>query len=224
MPITLIVDGKPRPFISIKTFREQYHLPAQFGVGSFQPKNWSGLGSIDSAASALIQLRDRVMGAVPTHLKPARLLSAADDISAVFLAALYEINPAVGLKPVEIDFAGAGFNDVLRAWVYALSLYSLKNDPSTVPDFRAVYMDWLNQSVRIASPVYEYAVGDQVWGVQVIVHAYGRMGLLVARDETHTDYVYDPALACPAEGFMATLLEHVCASIGAAAGIGADSL
>jgi hypothetical protein len=44
--------------------------------------------------------------------------------------------------------------------------------------------------------------------VRIIQCAYGRIGLVVDTEE-QTYYIRDSALACPAEGFMAGLLEAV---------------
>lgn len=215
----LIIDGTPREFVPIKQFRAAHDLPASFGVGHFQPKDWNGLGALDRAGASLMTLRANVMEAVPAHIVPARLLTVVSVLSAVFHRELTAINPTVGLQVVEVEFASAGFNDVCQAYAYALTRsrlngaeLSFSSAAVTTVSFDQVYADWLNASVKIASPVYPYPHADQTWGVQVIAHAYGRIGLMVADAEGVT-YVADTTLACPAEGFMVALLTDVCASI-----------
>ncbi len=47
-----------------------------------------------------------------------------------------------------------------------------------------------------------------MWSIRLIAHAYGRAELIVETPNA-TYYVHDPALGCPAEGFMASLLMEV---------------
>lgn len=206
----LIIDGVEREFISIKALREQFALSESFGVAAFQAKDYTGLGSIERAGAALNTVRDATLAAVPPTIKQAQLLHLASQLQAVFLQQLHAINETVQLRDVEIDFAVAGFGDVVSAFTFALVRASV-SDQAT-PTFASVYRDWLNQTVRIASSVYAYQHGDAVWGVQVIAHAYGRIGLMIETGESLI-FAYDPALACPAEGFMAHLLQSVCQQI-----------
>lgn len=206
----LIIDGVEREFISIKTLREQFILPEVFGVALFQAKDYTGLGSIERAGAELNAVRDATLAAVPHTIKQAQLLSLAPQLQAVFLQQLHAINETVQLRDAEIDFAVAGFGDVVSAFTFALVRASVADQAT--PTFASVYRDWLNQTVRIASSVYSYPHGDAVWGVQVIAHAYGRIGLMIETGESMI-FAYDPALACPAEGFMAHLLQNVCQQI-----------
>jgi hypothetical protein len=206
----LLIDGVERDFIPIKDLRARFDLPPTFGVAHFQPKDYTGLGSIDRAGAELNAVRASVLAAIPDEIKPSQLLTFVTELQSFFLNELYAVNPRVHLKDVEIEFAAAGFSDMTNAFAYALLRSTLANQPA--PAFESVYRDWLNQTVRVASSVYEYPHGDQVWGVQVIAHAYGRIGLMIqASDELF--FTYDPSLACPAEGFMTNLLSEVCARI-----------
>jgi hypothetical protein len=111
----------------------------------------------------------------------------------------------VGLRDVEIEFAVAGFNDALQAYAYAFAYANTTHTP--LPDFQSVYTEWLNGTIKIFSQQHSYLVDDQTCTIQVIAHAYGRIGLLIHAAETYA--VYDPILACPAEGFMTTLLTEI---------------
>lgn len=188
----------------IKDFRAAHNLPPEFGVTQFQPKDYAGLGRIDRAGAELNAVRSAVIGAIPEHIPMQNLLVIVDDLTRTFENQLAIINPQVGLREAEIGFAVAGFSDVCQAWVYAL--LRARASKAELPDFRTVYRDWLNSTIRLFSEVYVYPPDCRI---QVVAHAYGRIGLLIRTPDT-THAVYDPALACPAEGFMTTLLAEVC--------------
>lgn len=198
------LDGTLYTFSPIKDFRAANHLPPEFGIAQFQPKDYAGLGRIDRAGAQLNQVRAAVLGAIPERISINNLLNIVDDLTRLFENQLWEINSQVGLRDAEIGFAVAGFSDVCQAWVYALM--RAQASKAAPPDFPTIYRDWLNSTVRVFSEVYSYPPN---WQIQIVAHAYGRMGLLIHQDET-TQAVYDPALACPAEGFMSTLLAEVC--------------
>ncbi|MCA9334471.1 hypothetical protein KC963_05465, partial [Candidatus Saccharibacteria bacterium] len=73
------------------------------------------------------------------------------------------------------------------------------------PPFQLVYHDWLNSTVRVYAQKHTYTLDDELAAVQLVAHVYGRIGLLI-HTPVITYAVYDSALACPAEGFMTTLL------------------
>jgi hypothetical protein len=203
----LTIDGKPREFIPIKAFRAEYGLPPTFGVALFEPKEWEGLGRIDRAGAELNSVRAAVLAALPAALPPSGWLAFLPDLSRRFEAKLWEINPQVGLKDVEIEFAVGGFSDVCQAMAYALLRAGAAGDPA--PDFQQVYADWLDNSTRVFSQIHAYSYQGEAWQVQTVAHAYGRAGLRIQTPST-THYVHDAALGCPAEGFMAALLAEVC--------------
>jgi len=181
--------------IELKAFRQQHALPDSFGVALFEPKDYTDLGSIQSvqAGAALHTLRQNLL---------AQKTRSIDALTAFFAAELERINPAIGLREEEIGFAAAGFGDVLRAVFYA------RVRPSP-PPFAEIYRAWLLGTISVASTTHPYPHQGQSWGVQVVSHAYGRVGLLVHLP-THTAYVMDASLACPADGFMFALLGEVC--------------
>ena len=88
------------------------------------------------------------------------------------------------------------------------------NDPAN-DFFHPVYNQWLDNSLKVFTQTYPYPHAEENWQVQIFAHAYGRAGLVVHRPDA-TDYVYDPALGCPAEGFMAALLGEIAARMLAA--------
>jgi hypothetical protein len=134
-----------------------------------------------------------------------RWLTFAPELTRLFTNKLYEINPKVHLRDVEIEFAAAGFADVCQAVIFAL----LRAQGSPPPPFEAIYGEWLDSTVRVSQTVHTY----RGWQVQIVTHAYGRAGLIVNRGD-QIDYVQDATLGCPAEGFMAALLAEVAARIG----------
>jgi hypothetical protein len=213
----LLIEGTQRIFTPIHRYREVHHLPADFGVARFEPKDYTGLGSIDSAdaGAALNTLRAAILAAVPERAAPEDLPAATDMLASVFRTQLYAINSSVGLKPVEIDFAVAGFADVTQNYAYALLRARLSRSPA--PSFAEVYSGWLESSARVATTLHEYRHEGNIWHIRVVSHAYGRTGLVVQRADGE-EYVEDSALACPAEGFMLRLLKEVCAGLLTAAG------
>jgi hypothetical protein len=202
----LLIDGARRALIPIRVFRAAHGLPDRFGVALFEPKDFTGLGRIDTAGAALNSVRAAVLAALPPAGMPQMWQAALPALRDLFAARLREINPEVGLREVEIDFAVAGFADVCEAVLWAaLSARASRRAP---PSFREVYADWLDSTVRVSQTVHEYTHRGETWRVRVVHHAYGRAGLVVeTAAETH--YVADGALACPAEGFMTGLLGEV---------------
>jgi hypothetical protein len=208
MSLRLTVEGVPYTFTPIKTFRAAHDLPPDFGVSLFAPKDYTGLGRIDRAGAELNAVREAVLAAAPEKRSALQWLAALPDLTRLFQEKLTEINGQVGLKEVEIEYAVAGFSDVCQAYAYALVQAQAAHLPS--PDFRTVYTDWLSDTMKVFAGHHNYAHRGQQWMVEVVAHAYGRMGLLVHMGEA-VDAVYDPALACPAEGFMSVLLGDVAA-------------
>lgn len=204
----LMIDGQPISFIPLRDFRAAHDLPPDFGVACFEPKDYAGLGSISSAGTALNSLRGALLDALPASLTPQGLLSLAAALTDRFRIELTRINPHVRLREAEIEFAVAGFGDVCNAYAYAL----LRDRAAS---FEVVYRDWLAASARVFSGVHRYEHRGEQWRARVIAHAYGRFGLLIETPRG-TFAVYDPALACPAEGFMSALLSDVCAGLARA--------
>jgi len=211
--MNLTVNGKSYAFVPIQDFRAEYHLPETFGTAFFEPKDYTGLGSIDRAGSPLNHLREEVLDAVPRKIKAAEWLDALDKLVRVFDQGLRAINPSIGLRDPEIGFAVSGFSDVCQAVAFALIRSRINKQP--LDDFRTIYMTWLNSTIRVSQTVHSYTYGDQTWSVRLVNHAYGRAGLII---ETGSDvlYVYDGMLSCPAEGFMLKLLTDVAALMVAA--------
>jgi hypothetical protein len=202
----LTIDGVRRDFTPIKAFREAYGLPPEFGVALFEPKDFTGLGRIDSAGADLNAARAAVLAAIPDRLPLANALAFVDDLTRRFTDQLYAINANVNLHDVEIEYAAAGFSNVLQAVVYAAF-----RARGTTPPFEAIYGEWLDSSARVSQTIHTY----RGWKVQIVTHAYGRAGLIVRMDDD-THYVADSALGCPAEGYMGALLAETAARITAA--------
>jgi hypothetical protein len=209
----LTIDGSPRQLIPIKDFRAAHNLPPEFGVAWFEPKDYEGLGRIDRAGIELNTVRAAMLDALPATIPARHWLTFLPDYAHLFESQLYAINAQVGLKDVEIEFAVAGLSDVCQALAYAL-VRGRVNEP-TNDFFHAVYNQWLDNSLKVFTQTYSYAHTAESWQIQIFAHAYGRAGLVVHRSAA-TDYVYDPALGCPAEGFMTALLGEIAARMLAA--------
>lgn len=208
--VELLVAGIPQTFIPIKIFRQSYQLSESFGVHYFEPKDYIGLAAMENAGPEMNTLRRVILAAIPEKLTVHDLLPLFDDLQRLFDETLASINGQVGLKPEEMAFAVAGFGDVNQALTYALIRARRAQTP--LPSFQTIYETWLNHSVRISSTVHDYQHRGQTWHVQVVNHVYGRVGLRV---DTGAEiyYVHDSHLACPAEGFMATLLAEIAARV-----------
>jgi hypothetical protein len=206
----LQVDGQSQEFIDLRDFRAQQGLPDSFGISLFEPKDYSGLGSIDHAGAELQRLRERVLARLPRQLPMLDWLKVVSKLQGFFWVELMAINPVIGLRDPEIDFAASGFGDVCRAVVYAIIRAHADHQP--LPTFETIYQDWLNSTVKIASYVHTYSHHGIPWHIQIISHAYGRMGLRIEMGAGRV-YVYDHQLACPAEGFMVNLLREVAGHI-----------
>jgi hypothetical protein len=197
-------------FIPIRQYRQLYSLPDAFSVSLFAPKDFAGLGHIDSAGAALNATRTEVLRSVPAVLRLPDALEVIASLTSCFETALYAINDQVGLHDVEIEFASGGFSDICHAWWYATLAAAGQHPPS----FATIYRGWLASTCSTA-PASPYSHEDETWQVEVVYHAYGRMGLCVRRGD-ETDWVRDASLGCPAEGFMFTLMNDVCEALTAA--------
>ena len=209
----LLLEGKAHAFTPIKTFRVDHDLPSSFGVALFEPKDFTGLGSIDGAGAQLNIVREAVLNALPAQMNAANWLTFLPQLTALFKNELYGINDAVKLHDVEIDFAAGGFGDVCQAFAYALLRAHAENKPP--PVFEAVYGDWLNSTARVSQTVYSYIHHEQEWHIHIVTHAYGRAGMIITTPDA-TYYVHDATIGCPAEGFMAALLKDVAERLIAA--------
>jgi hypothetical protein len=202
----LIIENAERQLIPIKDFRQAHALPESFSVAHFEPKDFAGLAAIDKAGQEMNSLRQGLLDMLPASLNKMALLSVSDGQREAFRAGLYSINEKIGLKPEEVEFAVSGFGDVLQNWAYAL----IRGNA----DFRAIYTQWLNDSVRVSQNVHEYAQQGQIWRVNILNHAYGRMGLKVQIGDA-VYYLTDSIYSCPAEGYMLGLLGDICEAMNA---------
>jgi hypothetical protein len=217
-PTILKLNDQWYRVIDIHSFREMYHLAAEFSITHYETKDYSGLARIQAGSPALNILRVVTLANIPNRVDWSGLLALINHLSHHFRTTLEGVNDTVGLKPVEMDFAVAGFEDVCRAFCYALiRSKSLK----TQVDFAQVYSDWLSSTMRLTQTTFSYTYTQmtaaslplsETWQIQVVNNAYGRMGLLVTTP-SETVIVRDHTYACPAEGFMYTLLSQVAARI-----------
>jgi hypothetical protein len=205
---TITLNGHVHSLIPIRTFRAQHSLPQSFGVSLFEPKDYTGLAALDQAREDLQSLRACVLASVPITPSRMELPTAVDRLQEAFEVELRTINPRIGLREPEVEFAVAGFGDVCRTWAYALI-----RGRGTVPDFASVYMEWLNASVRISSQEHVYTAHGETWHVRILNAIYGRIGLEV-KTPSEILYIADSVYACPVEGFMADLLQEVAERLG----------
>jgi hypothetical protein len=168
------------------------------------------LGHIDGAGAEMNTLFTQTLALLPADLTLMGWLDYIPSLQAHFGDELEAVNPVIGLRPPEIEFAVAGLGDVCRAIVYAL-IYA-QSQRKTPPTFDQIYGDWLHSTLRLTATAYPYEHRGEKWSVRVISHAYGRIGLRIdTGDARH--YVLDNDLACPAERFMERLLRKIAEQV-----------
>lgn len=214
--MVLTLNGHKQTFIPIQIFREKWELPANFTLTTFEPKDWQ-VGSMDGVGLSLVKMKQAVIDAVPSEVVWSDLLDLAADLAAVFHSELAAANQNIGLHDVEIDFAVAGFRDVMDAVAYALlrlkQIY--RNDTKQIQDqfdFLTVYQTWLDDSVRISTAPHTYQHGGVSFTLRTVYNAYGRVGF-EAQTPTGVDYIVDLTLACPAASYMRDLCREVTTAI-----------
>jgi hypothetical protein len=203
---SITLEGQEYPLIELSLFRASHGLPADFGLPLFEAKDYTGLGSLEGAGGALLHLREQVLAAIPAGLPLQSCLAQMRAWQGAFQTALEAINPQIGLRPPEVDFAAASFGDACTQMIYALLQAHLQQTPP--PSFMAAYSAWLFQTLRLSATLHPYQHRGEAWHVQIISHAYGRAGLKIQTGGGDF-YVLDGRLACPAEGFMVKLLREI---------------
>ena len=209
----LRIQDVDHQFIPIRDFRETHDLPDTFSIAQFEPKSYEGLGSLDKAGVAMNELREHVLQLIPAKIAFPELLRFIDHIQLQFQTDLFNINDTISLKDVEVEFAVAGFGDVLRAIMYAM--IPAKASQAYMPSFDSMYNGWINDSVRVSQQIHAYQHKEAIWTIQVVNHVYGRAGLQITIDD-EVFYVEDGMYLCPAEGFMYSLLKDVSVKIWSA--------
>jgi hypothetical protein len=207
------INYQPYDLIPVSVFRQTWHLPEDFGIRLFEPKPSAGLGSLDQSGNALTTIQENLMEVMPTTVSPDALMDYAEVLTNTFEYELVAVNEVINLKPVEVDFATAGFGDVMRAVVYKLVqlFHTYKQTPTKIEaefNFTEVYWNWVDDSTRLGGNIYPYSTAEHEFEVRVIYNIYGRIGLeVLVNDEIY--YVYDPILSCPASNYMLHLTEAV---------------
>lgn len=209
----LTINGVPRQLIPLARFRAQHNLPDDFGLATLQPKQRSAMGSVDGAAAALNQLRTDIVACVPTQSSATAWLNTMPLLADTFERQLRRLNQQVALSEAELLYAVQGFEAVCGEVATALARAHYTGAP--LPSFEQLYGAWLLSTVRVGYDPIAYTHGDEQWHLRIVRHAYGRVGLQVQTPDA-TYYVADRALACPAEGVMATLLRAVAEQMIAA--------
>jgi hypothetical protein len=212
----LLIEGQLQQFIDLRTYQTQHQLPDSFSLALFEQKSYEGLGSIDHAGTALVNLKRDLLAQLPRWKTPKEWLDHHPELQEQFYQMLVATNEQVGLRESEIEFAVAGYGDVCHVWIYHL-IYA-KTTRHDAQAFMAVYAQWLFDSVGLAQTIYPYSHQGEEWHIQVVIHAYGRVGLRIQRGVL-VDYVMDNRLACPAEGFMVGLFTDVAAHIRESCGM-----
>ncbi len=213
----LTIEGQPRNFMPVQTFRDRWNLPGEFGVDFFEPKEWDGLGSMKGAGEALSGMRDELIDAVPQAITPQNALSTVDLLAHTFRAQLKIANKQIGLRFHEVGFAVAGFQDVIRNVIYQLLRlnHTYQGAPALINenfDYDSAYQSWLEASVRLSFTVHTYHHDNYPMNIRIVNHIYGRVGLEVrVADDVY--FVLDKSLACPGETFMWELCRDVAQTL-----------
>jgi hypothetical protein len=209
----LSVAGIPRNFIPLPEFRARWALPDEFGITYFEGKDWP-VGRLDRTGSELVEIKARLLEAVPPALTTPALLAQPQHLASLFRQGLTQANNRIGLTPEQLDFAVDGLANILQDVVYAL-VYQQRTRPRQPFDFATIYQQWLDNSVTLFTPVYPYHHADQRWLIRIVAYAYGRIGLEVQVGPENY-YVFDPTLACPAWRYMRDLSEAIAQALATA--------
>ena len=202
----LTINGELRSLADIRDFRKTYDLPSDFGVALFEPKDYTGLASIEQAGDTLQGVRQTTLEIIPPEMQFMMLMPFMEQLTKYFRVRLNIANAQINLKEEEIDFAVNGFEDIGQQIVYAI--IHAKNTRTPMTDFNMIYEAWLDGTVRVSTRIYEYDHNGTTWRIKIINNIYGRVGLVIdTGDETF--YVRDAALACPAQGFMYNMMKEV---------------
>lgn len=212
----LTIYNHVREFTPVRSFREKFDLPPEFGITQFFAKDFTGLGSLDQAGDALEVLRHAILNAIPEETPPEGWLAFALRLQLTFNRNLERINPRIGLLPSEIEFAAMGFGELCQVFIYAVLRARIEQKP--LPPVQDLYRDWLNNTTAVSLVTYLYPYRGDTWRIQMVRTAYGRVGLIIQTAES-TYYVQDAQLGCPAEGFIASLIEEVATKIAAVLGV-----
>lgn len=88
------VDNAWRELTPLAAFRAAHALPESFTVAWFSPKDWHGLSRVDTpaVAQALATIKQRVLAAMPTHLRLADLLDWPPRLGVLFERELVTAN------------------------------------------------------------------------------------------------------------------------------------
>jgi hypothetical protein len=217
LTMQLSIDNHTQIFIPLPAFRSQKGLPDEFNLAYFEPKDWQGLGRLDGSGKALATVRHQVISAVPASITLTELIPQVESLTHLFHFELAAINSQIGLRDIEVEFAVAGFADIMQSVAYQLIQLShtYHHDPGQIQshfDFAPIYQNWLDASTRLSVAIHSYTHNDVQYEVQVVYNAYGRVGLKVqVADEVH--YIADMALACPASNYMLELCGAVAQAL-----------
>ncbi|PJF29696.1 MAG: hypothetical protein CUN52_07090 [Phototrophicales bacterium] len=208
----IIINHQRYTCVPIRQFRAEYHLPDDFGVALFEPKDFTGMASIDKAGDALKTLRQTVLDGLAS---PSPDLSDGefwDAFTGLFYHTLKAVNDAIGLKDAEIDFALSGYADMLHTWF--IDYFRARQTKTAPTPFDTLYDEWVANSGRRSERIHHYQHNGADWHIRILNNIYGRVGLQVDMPDK-TVYVHDPIYQCPAEGFMRHLLQDVVKKLSA---------
>jgi hypothetical protein len=179
-------------FVALKGFQSEYQLPPTFGIVGLFPKDFSGLGTLQPTTAqdlhTLMQPHEQAL----TREIVERLIER-------FHHALQQVNEQVRLSVEQVEFAEAGFADMLWHVFYART---------TRPDAptHTLLHEFIEASLHLSSEDIAYEHGGETWRVCTVSSVFGRIGLRVTMP-TQTVYVRDERYLCPMEEGMLELVD-----------------
>lgn len=209
----LLVDRAKRHLTPIAAFRAALDLPHTFGVALFERPSRSRPAWDGGAALELAEIQQAVLEAMPPQLPLEGWLLALPPLVTLLQNKLDAAAPLLGLSSSEIAFVVSTFDQLCQTYWHAM--INARSAGQPLPDFDAVYADWLDSTVQVGGTVHPYVHRGELWAVQVLHCAYGSVGLVVWTD-TLTHYVEDRATACSLQPFIEELLKTVTARMAAA--------
>lgn len=212
----LLIDRERRDFIPATAFRLTHALLPTFCIAYFEPADGAPSGSsgwTKGTAAEQIEVQQAVLDAIPAQLPLWGWSLALPPLVTLFQNKLDAAAPLLELNSDEIAFAVSTFSHVLQLYLHAM--IHARVTGQAFPSFAELYMNWLDSTVTIGGAVYPYAHHSETWAVQVVSHAYGKVGLIVWTNAA-TYYVQDNAYNRRLQLFLETLLGEAAAHMAAA--------
>jgi hypothetical protein len=190
-----------REAVPLAAFQAAHGLDERFSLSAIAPKDFAGLGSTGGLTFAdFWQPICELQRAQPAPLAgEAELRRAAQSAIEAFETTLNRLNTRSQLTPEQVEFAVAGFADLLWQCIYALL------SARRPVDLDACVADAVAASLRRSSAYQTITANGGEWRVCTVSTLFGRIGILVEHGMQRW-LVADNAYTCPMAQVMTRLV------------------